>query len=172
MVEYLPVPTDGIPMGSGMSHRAPHIPGPRIALGMEVSRPQLAGALAVALEATTVVEQATATVAARLTTDLVLCDQLGQLPTAWRAALWRAESQATDRLGVGLSPGAAHRFDLDSGSSVVVVHGDGWSLVGRTLSVLIILLDVAPGLVIDRSRAEGAIGLVDGLAARLAETGH
>ncbi|MGH4012948.1 MAG: hypothetical protein ACRDSL_03240 [Pseudonocardiaceae bacterium] len=150
-----------------MSHRTPDMFGPRVAAGREVPRPQLAGALASALRTTNVVERAVAAVGTALVTDLSICDQLVQLSTVWRVALRRAESQARDKLGVGLSPGAARRLDLDCGGSIVIVHGDGWSLVARTPAVLLVLLDVAPGLVIDRSRAEGAAELVSGLADRL-----
>lgn len=135
---------------------------------MEVARPQVAVALASALRATNVVQRAVLTAGAALVTDLTISDQLGQLSTVRRVMLWRAESQAMEKLGVGLHPGAARRLDLRCGHSVIIVHGDGWSLVGRHPGVLLYLLDVAPGLVIDRSRAEGAGDLVSGLTERLA----
>jgi hypothetical protein len=168
-----------------MNYRTPDISGPGVTTGSEVSagsevwavsevpagsevpRPQLAGALATALRATTVVECAVGTVSAALTADVAICEQLVQLSTAWRVALRRAESEAMDKLGVGVRPGAARRFDLDGGRSVVIVHGDGWSLVGSTPALLIFVLDIAPGLVIDRSRAEGAAQLVSGLVDHL-----
>lgn len=152
-----------------MSHRAPDMFGPRVPAGNEVPRPQLAGALASALRGTNVVERAAGEVSTALVTDVSICDQLADLPTVWRVALHRAESQAMEKLGVGLSPGAARRFDLGCGRNVVIVHGDGWSLVARTPGVLVFLLDVAPGMVIDRSRADGAAELVNGLTARLSE---
>jgi hypothetical protein len=152
----------------GMSHHTPGLSDSPATQGTEVPRPQLAGALATALKPkAATVPQAVAAVAATLATDVLLCDQLGRLPTGWRVALRRAESEATDKLGVGLSPVAAHRLDLDDGCRLIIVHGDGWSLIGRTPRVLLFLLDVAPGLVIDRSRAEGAGELVSGLAERL-----
>jgi len=150
-----------------MSHRTPDMFGPRVTAGTEVPRPQLATALAAALRATTVVQRAVGTVGAALGADMTICEQLGQLRTPWRVALRRAESEAMDKLGVGLLPGAARRLDLACGRSIVIVHGDGWSLVGSPPTVLLFLLDIAPGLVIDRSRAEGAAGLVSGLADRL-----
>lgn len=151
-----------------MNHRTPDMFGPRVATGGDVPRPQLAGALATALKVTDIVEHAVATVGTALLADVMICDQLVHLSTGWRVALRRAESEVMDRLGVGLRPGAARRLDLDSGCSIIIVHGDGWSLVGRTPDVLLFLLDVAPGLVIDRSRAQGAGELVSGLAERLA----
>lgn len=130
-------------------------------------RPQVAAALATALRRTNVVQRAVARAGAALVADLTICDQLGQLSGVWRVMLCSAESQAMEKLGVGLHPGAARRVDLDCGHSVIIVHGDGWSLVGRTPDVLLYVLDVAPGLVIDRSRAEGAGELVQGLTERL-----
>jgi hypothetical protein len=154
-------------MGMSMSHHAVDPFGSRISDGMEVPRPHLAVALANALRTTAVAEHAVATVATTLTADVVLCDQLSRLTPEWRVALRRAESEAIDQVGVGLSPGAAHRVEVDSRHSIVVVHGDGWSLVGRTPAVLVLVLDVAPGLVIDRSDAEGAAELVHGLINQL-----
>lgn len=130
-------------------------------------RPQAAAALATALRATNVVHRAVAWAGSALVAELTICDQLGQLSGVWRVMLRNAESQAMEKLGVGLHPGAARRVDLDCGQSVIIVHGDGWSLVGRTPDVLLYVLDVAPGLVIDRSRAEGADDLVRGLTERL-----
>lgn len=151
-----------------MSHRTPDMFGSRGTAGIEVARPQVAAALASALRGTTVVQRAVWTAAAALVADLTISDQLGRLSTVRRVVLRRAESQAMEKLGVGLHPGAARRLDLRCGHSVIIVHGDGWSLVGRTPAVLLYLLDVAPALVIDRSRAEGAGDLVRGLAERLA----
>lgn len=151
-----------------MSHRTPDMFGPPVRAEREVPRPQLAAALATALRATNTVEHAVTTVGTALVADVTICDQLVQLSTGWRVALRRAESEAMDKLGVGLRPGAARRLDLDTGRSIIIVHGDGWSLVGRTTGVLLFLLDVAPGLVIDRSRAQGAGELVSGLTERLA----
>lgn len=112
-------------------------------------------------------QRAVARAGAALVTDLTICDQLRQLAAVWRLMLRTAESQAMEKLGVGLHPGAARRVDLECGQSIILVHGDGWSLVGRTPDVLLYVLDVAPGLVIDRSRAEGAGDLVRGLTERL-----
>ncbi|MGH3795659.1 MAG: hypothetical protein ACRDSP_12295 [Pseudonocardiaceae bacterium] len=150
-----------------MSYPTPDMFGPRVTAGFEVPRPQLAAALVTALRATTVVHRAVGTVGTALAADVAICEQLVQLSTTWRVALQRAESEAMDKLGVGLRPGAARRLDLDGGRSILIVHGDGWSLVGSTPGVLLFLLDIAPGLVIDRSRAEGAAELVSGLADRL-----
>lgn len=150
-----------------MSHRTPDMFGSRGTAGMQVARPQAAAALASALRGTNVVQHAVSTAGAALVADLTISDQLGQLSTVQRVVLRRAESQAMEKLGIGLHPGAARRLDLSSGHSVIIVHGDGWSLVGRTPGVLLYLLDVAPGLVIDRSRAEGAGDLVTGLTERL-----
>ena len=102
-----------------------------------------------------------------LVTDLTICDELVRLSTVRRVVLRRAESQAVEKLGIGLHPGAARRLDLEGGHSVIIVHGDGWSLFGRTPAVLLFLLDAAPGLIIDRSHADGASELVRGLAERL-----
>lgn len=151
-----------------MSHRTPDMFGPGGTAGVEVARPQVAAALASALRGTNVVERAVWTAAAALVTGLDISDRLDQLSTVRRVVLRRAESQAMEKLGVGLHPGTARRLDLRCGHSVIIVHGDGWSLVGRTPGVLLYLLDVAPGLVIDRSRAEGAGDLVNGLTERLA----
>ena len=154
-------------MGTSMSHRSPDMSGPGGTAGMQVARPQVAAALATALQRTNVVQRAVSTAGAALVADLTISDQLGQLSTVLRVVLRRAESQAMEKLGVGLHPGAARRLELRCGHSVIIVHGDGWSLVGRTPGVLLYLLDVAPGLVIDRSRAEGAGDLVTGLTDRL-----
>jgi hypothetical protein len=154
-------------MGMSMSRHAVGSFRARIADGVEVPRPHLAVALARALRTTAVPGHAVATVATTLTADVVLYDQLSRLATDWRVALRRAESEAVDQLGVGLTPGAAHRLDLESGQRVLVVHGDGWSLVGRTPAVLVFVLDVAPGMVIDRSDAGGAAELVRGLTDQL-----
>lgn len=147
-----------------MSQNALEAFGSRVADGMDVPRPQLAVAVAHALRTTTVVEHVVATVATRLLADVVLCDQVSRLQDPWRVALRRAESEAMDQLGVGLTPGASHRIDIDGEHAVVLLHGDGWSLVARTRTVLVFLLDAAPGVVIDRSQAEGAAELVSGLA--------
>lgn len=141
--------------------------GPQTADRVEMPRPQLAGVLAGALRATPVVEEAVTTLRLRCFADVRRYDQLTQLSTVWRVALRRAESEAGDKLGVGISPGAAHRTTLADGRSIIIVHGDGWSLVGSTPAVLVFLLDAAPGVVIDRSWAEGAAELVNGLAGLL-----
>lgn len=141
--------------------------GSRIADGMDLPRPQLAAALAVALRRTTVVEHVVAAAAGALPADLALCEQLARLPGQQRVALRRAESAAIDAVGIGVAPGSAHLVALDGGQRVLLAHGDGWSLVGRTRSTLLFLLDVAPGLVIDRSHADGATELITGLAEHL-----
>jgi len=100
--------------------------------------------------------------ATTLRADLVLCESLNRLTAEQRIELRRAESEAIDAVGVGLAAGTAHRL-----APAVVLHGDGWSLVGRSGPVLLFLLDAAVGLVIDRSCAEGAAELVEGIATRL-----
>lgn len=150
-----------------MSQRPPDMFAPRVTAEGDVPRPQFAGALALALRTSAEVEQAIATVGTALAVEVTRCDQLVRLTPECRVALRRAESQAVDGLGVGLSPGTARRIVLDCGRSVVIVHGDGWSLVGSTPAVLLFVLDIAPGLVIDRSGVEGAAELVSGLAEQL-----
>lgn len=132
--------------------------GPRVSDGMDVPRPQLADALARALGGTTVAEHAVALVATTLQADIALCESISRLSEPQRVALRHAESQAMQAAGVDLAHGVA---------PAVVLHGNGWTLVGRPCPVLIFLLDAAPGLVIDRSRAEGAAELVEGIAAHL-----
>lgn len=141
--------------------------GAHVADGMDVPRPQLAAALANGLSRTTVCEHVVATVAAELAADVVLCEQVARLSPQQRVALRRAESQVTDSVGVGLPAGTAHRVGAEGEAAVTVLHGDGWSLVARDASVLMFLLDAAPGLVIDRSRADGAVNLVADLTAQL-----
>lgn len=137
--------------------------GSHVADGMDVPRSQLAAALARGLSHTTVCEHVVATVAAELVADLELCEQVGRLSPQQRSVLQRAESQAAGAIGVGLPAGTAHRVAPADGAEVTVLHGDGWSLVARGAPVLVFLLDVAPGLVIDRSRAQGAGSLVAAL---------
>lgn len=146
----------------------------------EVPRPRLAVALAAGLRTAPAVHDAVAEASHTLGADVALYCQLAELPTAWRVVLRRAESEAMDKLCVGLSPGGAHRIDVGTGQEpagqepatgqepgrIIVVHGDGWSLVGRTPAVLAFVLDAAPDTVIDRSAADGAEHLVRGLAAQ------
>ncbi|MQA12786.1 MAG: hypothetical protein GEV09_01050 [Pseudonocardiaceae bacterium] len=141
--------------------------GARVADGMDVPRPQLAAALARGLSHTTVCEHVVATMAAELAADVALCEQLARLPSRERVVLRRAESQAMDAVALGLAAGSAHRIAPDGGAEVLVLHGDGWSLVARSGPVLVFLLDAAPCLVIDRSRADGAAELVADLDARI-----
>jgi hypothetical protein len=141
--------------------------GSHVADGMDVPRSQLAAALARGLSHTTVCEHVVASVAAELAADLELCEQVDRLPSQQRSALQRAESQAVGAIGAGRPAGTAHRVapgDSEGAAEVTVLHGDGWSLVARGAPVLMVLLDDAPGLVIDRSRADGAVALVAGLA--------
>ncbi len=136
--------------------------GTRVADGMDVPRPQLADALARALGSTTVAEHAVALAATTLLADVVLCESLTRLTVEQRTALRRAESQAIDAAETELAPRTAHRL-----APAVVLHGDEWSLVGRSGPALLFVLDAAVGLVIDRSRAEGAAELVDAIGAHL-----
>lgn len=138
----------------------------RMADGMDVPRPQLAGVLARCLSRTTVSEHVVALAATELAADVVLCEQVARLSPPQRVALHRAESQAIDTVGHGLPADAAHLVTADSGAAVTVVHGDGWSLIARSGPTLLILLDAAPCLVIDRSYADGAAELVDGCSPR------
>lgn len=126
--------------------------------GMDVPRPQLAAALGRALGDTTVAEHAVALTATTLQADVALCESLSRLSGRQRVALRRAESEAIEAVGLSVPDGAAHRL-----ATAVVLHGDGWSVVGRGCPVLLFLLDAAPGLVIDRSRAEGAAELVEAI---------
>lgn len=144
-----------------MSRTAAEPVGEHVVDGMDVPRPQLAAALVRALEGTTVAEHAVALTATTLQADVVLCESLARLSDRQRVALQRAESQAIETVGLGVPDGAAHRL-----APGVVLHGDGWSVVGRGCPVLLFLLDAALGLVIDRSRAEGAAELVEAIAAR------
>lgn len=141
--------------------------GTHVADGMDVPRSQLALALARGLSHTTVCEHVVATVAAELAADVALCEQVARLSPQQRVALQRAESQVIDSVGMGLPPGTAHRIAPEGGAEVLVLHGDGWSLVARGAPVLVFLLDDAPGLAIDRSRADGAAELTAGLTAQL-----
>jgi hypothetical protein len=141
--------------------------GSHVADGMDVPRSKLAAALAHGASHTTVCEHVVATVAAELVADLELCEQADRLSAQQRSALQRAESQAAGAIGVGIPAGTARRIAPGDGAEVTVLHGDGWSLVARGAPVLMFLLDVAPGLVIDRSRAHGAATLVAALAAQL-----
>lgn len=140
--------------------------GSHVADGMDVPRPRLASALANGLSRTTVCEHVVATAAAELAADVVLCEQVARLSSQQRVALRRAESQLIDSVGVGLPAGTAYRIGPEGDDAVTVLHGDGWSLVARSAPVLVFLLDVAPGLVIDRSRADGAVELVAGLSSQ------
>lgn len=140
--------------------------GTHVADGMDVPCSQLAVALANGLSRTTVCEHVVAMVAAELAADVVLCEQVARLSPQQRVALRRAESQVIDSVGVGLPAGTAHRIAPDGGAEVIVLHGDGWSLVARSTPVLMFLLDAAPGLVIDRSRADGAVELVADLSSQ------
>lgn len=128
--------------------------GVRVADGMGVPRPQLAGALCHALGDTTVAEHAVALAATTLYADVALCESPSRLPEPQRDELRRAESQSIEQAEGGRLDGAYRA------GPVVVLHGEGWSVVGRSGPVLLFLLDAAPGLVIDRSLAEGAAELV------------
>lgn len=141
--------------------------GAHVADGMDVPRPRLASAVATALAGTTVCEHVVALVATELAADVDLCEQVARLSSQQRVALRRAESQVIHSVGMGLPAGTAHRVGLEGDTEVAVLHGDGWSLVARRGPVLVFLLDVAPGLVIDRSRADGAADLVTDLFALL-----
>lgn len=130
-------------------------------------RPQLAGALARALSTSNVAEHAVATVATELLSDVVLCDQIDRLTAHQRVALRRAEGSALDAKTLGVPAGSGHRVAAASGTGVLVLHGDGWTLVGRDGPTLLFLIDNAPGVIIDRSWADGALDLIIGLAERL-----
>ncbi|MPZ66140.1 MAG: hypothetical protein GEU83_11710 [Pseudonocardiaceae bacterium] len=140
--------------------------GSHVADGMDVPRPRLAASLATALTRTTVCEHVVAMVATELAADVQLCEQVARLSSQQRVALRRAESQVIDSVGVGLPTGTAHCVGPEGDAEVTLLHGDGWSLVARSAPVLVFLLDVAPGLVIDRSRADGAADLVTDLFAQ------
>lgn len=141
--------------------------GTRVADGMDLPRPLLAAALAGGLRRASVAEHAVAYAATELCADLFLCDDVARLSEPARAELRRAESRAIDALGVGLAPGCAQLHPLADGAGVLVVHGDGWSLVARTPNVLFFLLDGQPAVAIERSYGAGAAELIAGLVDRV-----